>query len=127
MGLQDLRTTDANRSGDFEVPVTRLYQSGEHLHQHRLARSTRADDQRHLALFLEHLSDQARMPSTTNFYVLPGLFKEALARAPRADINIFGLSVVSGKLPMGFIREVPRLVNTSSVFVIDSGHEDALV
>jgi amino acid transporter len=91
------------------------------------AAASSLEDQRHLALFLEHLSDQARMPSTTNFYVLPGLFKDALAQAPRADINIFGLSVASGRLPMGFIREVPQLVNTSSVFVIDSGHENALV
>jgi hypothetical protein len=77
--------------------------------------------------FLEWLIDQARLPSTTDCHIIDGSFKEALKKAPRADINIFGLSLATGKLPMNFIREVPQLVNTSSVFVIDSGQESALV
>ncbi len=80
-----------------------------------------------LRSFLDHLSDQARLPSTTTFHVLRGSFTEALDKAPRADVNIFGLSLAGGSLPMNFIREVPDLVRTSSVFVIDSGQESALV
>jgi hypothetical protein len=83
---------------------------------------------RRLNLFLERLSDQARLPSTTEFHVLTGSFKEAITVAPRADINIFGLSLTdSNDLPLGFIREVSDLVKSSCVFVIDSGRESALV
>jgi len=85
------------------------------------------EQEKRLYTFLERLSDQARLPAPTALYVLPGPFKEALAHAPRADVNIFGLSLAGGKLPMAFIREVPDLVNTSSVFVVDSGQESALV
>ena len=78
--------------------------------------------------FLERLSDQARLPSKTEFHVLPGLFKETLNIAPRADINIFGLSLLGGdELPLEFIREVSESVKSSCVFVVDSGEESALV
>ena len=85
------------------------------------------DDPAHLHDFLQRLSDQARLPSTTEFHVLAGPFKEALLTAPRADLNIFGLSLVERGLPLTFIRDMPDLVKTSCVFVIDSGHESALV
>ncbi|GAB4429064.1 MAG: amino acid permease [Anaerolineae bacterium] len=85
------------------------------------------EQERSLHSFLEHLSDQARLPSTTTFHVLRGSFTEALDNAPRADVNIFGLALAGGNLPMKFIREVPDMVRTSSVFVIDSGQESALV
>jgi amino acid transporter len=85
-----------------------------------------ADEDR-LYEFLSRLSDQARLPSTTDLHILHGPFKEAVTKAPRADVNIFGLSLIDGHLPMDFIREMPNLVNTSVVFVIDSGQESALV
>ncbi|MCB0212719.1 MAG: Na-K-Cl cotransporter [Anaerolineae bacterium] len=77
--------------------------------------------------FLNRLSDQARLPSTTEFHVLTGSFKEVLSTAPRADINIFGLSVTESGLPLSFIRDMPELVKTSCAFIIDSGSESALV
>ena len=77
--------------------------------------------------FLERLSDQARLPSRTHFHVLSGSFKEALQLAPRADINIFGLSLIGGELPLDFVRDVSDSVKSSCVFVIDSGQESALV
>jgi solute carrier family 12 sodium/potassium/chloride transporter 2 len=91
------------------------------------AAATSDEERKRVQGFVEWLIDQARLPSTTEFYIIEGSFKEALIQAPRADINIFGLSLATGKLPMNFIREVPQLVNTSSVFVIDSGQESALV
>ncbi len=84
------------------------------------------EEEQPLYEFLERLSDQARLPSATELHVLRGPFKPALAAAPRADLNIFGLSLSDGCLPMDFIREMPELVKTSCVFVIDSGHESAL-
>jgi hypothetical protein len=83
-----------------------------------------ADEER-LHNFLEHLGDQARLPSLTEFHVLTGDFKEVLSTAPRADINIFGLSV-DGHVPLEFIKEVSDAVKSSCVFVIDSGYESAL-
>ncbi|MCB9101181.1 MAG: Na-K-Cl cotransporter [Anaerolineales bacterium] len=81
----------------------------------------------HLHDFLQRLSDQARLPSTTEFHILSGPFKSVLDTAPRADLNIFGLSINERGLPLTFIRDMPELVKTSCVFVIDSGHESALV
>ena len=89
---------------------------------------TVADDQRdekRLYNFLEMLSDQARLPSMTDFYVLTGPFKQQIKSAPRADINIFGLA--QDNIPYSFIREVPELTRSSCIFVKDSGKESALV
>ncbi len=82
-------------------------------------------DKDRLYNFLDHLSDPARLSLLTDFHVLSGSFKEALRIAPRADINIFGLSV-SETVPVEFIREVSETVKSSCVFVIDSGYESAL-
>ncbi|MBN2365132.1 MAG: Na-K-Cl cotransporter [Calditrichaeota bacterium] len=81
-------------------------------------------DRRRLTHFLERLSDQARMPSMTNFHVLTGSFKRVLEDAPRADINIFG---VGKKLSFDFIRQSTELTKSSCLFVRDSGEESALV
>jgi amino acid transporter len=82
-------------------------------------------DKERLYNFLEYLGDQARLSSLTDFYVLSGSFKEALRIAPRADVNIFGLSV-DNAVPFEFIRDVSETVKSSCVFVIDSGYESAL-
>ena len=57
---------------------------------------------------------------------MTGEFKKVLGTAPRADINIFGLSA-DEKVPLDFIKEVSEGVKSSCVFVIDSGYESALV
>jgi hypothetical protein len=88
------------------------------------AKANKADEKR-LYDFLEHLNDQARLSSMTDFYVLSGPFVESLSTAPRADINIFGLSV-GNEVPVEFIREVSEAVKSSCLFVIDSGQESAL-
>lgn len=78
---------------------------------------------RRLNVFLERLSDKARLPSMTEFYVLTGSFKEAFKSAPNGDINIFGLG---DKLPLDMMRETPNLANSSCLYVKDSGLESAL-
>ncbi len=78
---------------------------------------------RRLYHFLEKLSDRARLPSLTDFYVLEGAFKEVLTKAPAADINIFGLAET---LPFAFMRNAPENVNSSCIFVRDSGLENAM-
>ncbi len=74
--------------------------------------------------FLERLSDKARLPAMTEFYVLVGEFKETMHSAPDADINLFGLA---DTLPFALMREAPQLTKSSCLFVKDSGLESALV
>lgn len=83
------------------------------------------NEEERLYHFLEQLSDQARLSSMTDFYVLIGDFMETLAAAPRADVNIFGLSTHID-VPIPFIEEVSRSVKSSCLFVLDSGYESAL-
>ncbi|HDP98065.1 MAG TPA: Na-K-Cl cotransporter [bacterium] len=82
-------------------------------------------DEHRLYKFLETLSDQARLPAMTDFYVLTGPFKNKIKSAPRADVNIFGLA--QNTIPFDFIREATELTHSSCVFVKDSGKESALV
>lgn len=74
--------------------------------------------------FLEWMSDQARLPASTEFHVLQGTFQHALTQAPRSDVNILGLS---DALTMDFIHALPLQLNSSCLFVKDSGKENALV
>ncbi len=81
-------------------------------------------DTERLYKFLERLSDQARLPSTTEFFVLEGNFFKALQAAPRADINILGMA---GDASLDFMRSIPEPLRSSCLFVGDSGEESALV
>ncbi len=82
------------------------------------------EDEKRLHRFLEKLSDQTRLPSMTEFYVLSGTFDDALIEAPRADINIFGLGE---ELNFKMMRETPLKINSSCLFIKDSGKESAIV
>lgn len=81
------------------------------------------NDRRRLNRFLTRLSDQARLPAMTDFHILVGKFSENLERAPRADVNIFGLAE---KLSFDFMRNATVATKSSCVFVGDSGQESAL-
>ena len=70
------------------------------------------------------MSDQARLPSMTEFHVLHGSFEETLLQAPKADINIFGMP---DKPDFGFMRESAERIKSSCLYVKDSGSENALV
>lgn len=74
--------------------------------------------------FLEKLSDMARLPSRTDFHVIVSGFQDAIAAAPRADMNIFGLGE---KLSFNFMRGTTDWTSSSCLFVKDSGKESALV
>ena len=82
------------------------------------------DDVKRLYTFLDRLNDQARLPSLTEFHVLRGPFEKILESAPRADLNIFGLSET---LDFKFMRRTSELTQSSCLFVCDSGTENALV
>ncbi len=82
------------------------------------------EDEKRLYRFLEKLSDQTRLPSLTEFYVLSGSFEKVFDDAPRADINIFGLGA---ELNFDMMRETPTKINSSCLFIKDSGKESAIV
>ncbi len=86
--------------------------------------TTNEGERKHLLRFLNNLNDQARLPSMTELYVLLGSFDEALKIAPRADINVFGLSE---QLDFDFMHRSTKLTQSSCLFVKDSGWESALV
>lgn len=87
------------------------------------ATSNKTEEKR-LYHFLERLSDQARLPSLTDLHVLIGPFEKTAELAPRADINIFGLS---DPVRFDFMRNATDLTKSSCLFVKDSGSENALV
>jgi len=60
----------------------------------------------------------------TDFHVLTGSFKEVIAKAPKADVSIFGLAE---DLQFNFMREITEMTNSSCLFVRDSGKESAIV
>jgi len=86
--------------------------------------TTNESEKKRLLKFLNNLNDQARLPSMTEFHVLIGSFDEALKTAPRADINVFGLSE---QLDFDFMHKSTKLTQSSCPFVKDSGWESALV
>lgn len=68
----------------------------------------------------ERLIDRARLPATTETVTLVGNFKEVLSIAPEADLNVFG---ISNQLGGDTMHELADAVNTSCLFVKDSGGE----
>lgn len=95
------------------------------IHMITVTEDESVEEYHRLYSFLQHISDQARLPSMTVFHVLTGSFYETLTTAPHADINIFGMA--ADEVPLEFMRKVPELVKSSCIFVKDSGYESALV
>lgn len=74
--------------------------------------------------YLTQLMDLGRMPRKTKAIVGVGHFQEFLPHAPEADLNIFGLQA---KANVSHMHNLMNEINTSLVFVRDSGLESALV
>jgi hypothetical protein len=68
------------------------------------------------------IAELIRMPRDTQVVILTGDFITAVSRAPAADLNIFGFS---HDINWGAIDHVVELLNTSCLFVKDSGEESA--
>ena len=72
--------------------------------------------------FLDSLVSLARLPKTlTEVHVDD--FRSVVAKAPAADLNIFGMD---GDLRFEFVQEMTEKTNSSCLFVRDSGHESIL-
>ena len=72
--------------------------------------------------FLNLLISLARLPETLT-EVRVGKFKDTVANAPSADLNVFGMEE---NLRFEFVQEMTLLTNSSCLFVKDSGHESIL-
>jgi hypothetical protein len=68
------------------------------------------------------IAELVRMPRDTQVVILTGDFITTVSRAPAADLNIFGFSQ---DINWGAMDHVVELLNTSCLFVKDSGEESA--
>jgi len=73
--------------------------------------------------YLEQLTEDARLPSATTSEVLHCSFDEAVHRAPRADLSIFGLRPHPEREHM---QGLVTVTGSSCLFVRDSDRESAL-
>ncbi|WP_299519091.1 amino acid permease [Winogradskyella sp.] len=80
------------------------------------------EDETNAQVFLESLKELARLPQIL-IEVSVGQFKGYVAKAPSADLNIFGMQ---DTLPYDFIKTMSQKTNSSCLFVKDSGHESIL-
>ena len=72
------------------------------------------EESRRLYQFHEHLGERLPLPDKAEFLVMAGDFRDALARAPRADLNIFG---ISEGLSFDFMRTISRTTKSSCLFI----------
>ena len=73
--------------------------------------------------FLVELMNLARLPVNTRISLFVGDFWDTLTEAPRADLSILGLQPQPN---LDFVERVVRTLETSCIFVRDSGDESAL-
>lgn len=73
--------------------------------------------------FLKSLMDVTRMTSNIKIHVSHGRFMEFLSTAPRADLNIFG---VSHEVNREMMLNLMKTSRSSCLFVMDSGNESAI-
>ncbi|MCP4168777.1 MAG: Na-K-Cl cotransporter [Chloroflexi bacterium] len=82
------------------------------------------NDRAQAETFLNQLIDLGRMPRGTSSIVAAGPVQDFIPRAPQADLNIFGLQ---HKVDVEQIHAWTQMVNSTCIFVRDSGNESALV
>lgn len=80
----------------------------------------KSEEKEKASAFLQQLLELARLPIHETI-VKDGDFNTEFANAPLADLNILGIS--PGK-PMDSYKELTMKINTSCLFVLDSGHEN---
>ena len=73
--------------------------------------------------FLLRLVDLARLPADTQVHVGEGDFLGALARAPAADLHLFGMPPVIAKQRLVDVQEA---CGGATLWLLDSGRESAL-
>ena len=74
--------------------------------------------------FMEHLLVLARLPYDTNVIYKSGSFEDIVEEVPRADLNI--LPMIEDSIDMEAIRQRLDIFETSCLYTMDSGQENAL-
>lgn len=74
-------------------------------------------------LFLEQIIEHCRLPEPVSSVVLVGTLDECIEKAPHSDLEVLGLQT---KPDFSFIERMANTSKSSSVFVLDSGRENAL-
>ncbi len=88
-----------------------------------LSVTSRAEDVEIAERYLANLMETARIPDGFEIHVVHSQFMEFLDRAPRADLNVFGLADTVNR---EFIQEITVHSKSSCLFVRNSGKESAL-
>ena len=81
-------------------------------------------EKRSCRMFMKKLMTLARMPKDTNLHYVDSELEEAVLRMPHADLNI--LVIKDKMIDIHKIREHSSLFETSLLYTIDSGAENAL-
>ncbi|MDA3901155.1 MAG: amino acid permease [Spirochaetes bacterium] len=81
---------------------------------------TSAHEHQHALSALKEIKELGRLNTDTELFVINKPFTEALATAPAADLNIFGISL---QVDIDYIRVMSNSVSGSSLFIMDSGNE----
>ena len=78
------------------------------------------EESRKAKRYLKDLINLSRLPIDQTF-VIQGAFNEQFENAPLADVNIFGIFPNSG---MDHYKNMAIKVDTTCLFILDSGHEN---
>lgn len=73
--------------------------------------------------YLSKLKRVMRISRDTEIHIIVGNFQEVLQTAPKARINIFGMTQ---ECDVSFLRNIADTINTSVLFLRDSQHESAI-
>lgn len=113
------------RLSNLDLAILMAYQLAQNWNGRiNLCMAVADEETRHQAeKYLHRLIQLARLPAQTKVIVLQCDFIDSLAQVPRADLSIFGLPKPSD---ITFCQRIVNIVDSSCVFVRDSGDESAL-
>ncbi|MEO0877385.1 MAG: hypothetical protein AAFY48_22530, partial [Bacteroidota bacterium] len=74
--------------------------------------------------YMQKLVTLARIPQDTQLHYVHGNFKDLVDEVPRADLNILNLKADQIKLEQ--VRKQSDMFETSLLYTLDSGYENAL-
>jgi solute carrier family 12 sodium/potassium/chloride transporter 2 len=78
------------------------------------------EDKDHAEAYLKEFMDLTRLP-IKDIVIKVGKFYEELEKSPSADINFFGISPI---MTIADYEKIAASVNSSCMFIMDSGHEN---
>jgi len=113
------------RLSNLDLAILMAYQLAQNWNGRiNLCMAVQDDDTRyHAEKYLRELILLSRLPAQTKVIVLQCGFIDSLTQVPRADLSVFGLPKPSD---ITFCQRIVNIVDSSCVFVRDSGDESAL-